>query len=127
MIYEVVNKPKRIEAVLLDSAVSFACGYLQLNTSFTIEFESLKKHQCGYCDYDEDEAVVVIAKRLPVKEAIRTLFHELVHLKQYETGRLEVGSPQRWLGISIEDKYENLPWEVEAFELEEKMMKSFYG
>jgi hypothetical protein len=129
MIYEVVNKSKRIETVLLDSAVSFACSYLQLNVDLVVEFATLKKHQCGFCEYDEDEheVTIIIAKRLSVKEAIRTIFHELVHAKQYSEGRLEHGSPQIWEGIAIEDLYENLPWEVEAFDLEEKMMKTFYG
>lgn len=129
MIYEIVNKPNKIETVLLDSAVSFACSYLQLDIDMTIEFESLKRNQCGFCDYDGeyDEVIVTIAKRLSVKDAIRTLFHELVHVRQYVDGRLEVGSPQIWYGVAIEDKYENLPWEIEAFEIEEKMMKVFYG
>ena len=127
MIYEIVNKSNKIETVLFDSAVSFACSYLQLDIDMTIEFESLKRTQCGFCDYDENEAVITIAKRLSVKDAIRTLFHELVHVRQYVDGRLEVGSPQIWYGVAIEDKYENLPWEIEAFEIEEKMMKAFYG
>ena len=127
MIYEVVNKPKKIETVLLDSAVLFACSYLKLDLDFVIEFESLKRHQFGLCDYDEDEVIIIVAKRLSPKEAIRTIFHELVHVKQYEDGRLENGSPQIWEGIAIEDAYKNLPWEVEAFDLEEKMMTIFYG
>lgn len=128
MIYEVVNKPKKIETVLLDSAVSFACSYLKLDIDMTIEFESLKRTQYGFCDYDGeyDEVIVTIAKRLSVQDVIRTLFHELVHVRQYVDGRLEVGSPQIWCGVVYEDKYENLPWEVDAFDLEEKMMKLFW-
>lgn len=126
MIYELVNKPSKLETVLLDSAVSFACSYLQLDLDLIISFESLKRHQCGFCDYDEDEIVISIAKRLSVENVIRTLFHELVHVKQYSDGRLENGSPQMWCGVIYEDKYENLPWEVEAFDLEEKMMKLFW-
>ncbi len=125
MIYEVVNKSKRIETVLLDSAVSFACSYLKLNSDFVIEFETLKKHQCGFCDYDEDEIIVTIAKRLSEKDIIRTLFHELVHVKQYSDGRLN--HKRMWEGKVYDCDYENFPWEIEAYELEEKMMKVFYG
>jgi hypothetical protein len=125
MIYCVENKPKRIDTILLDRAVSFACEYLELNTDFTIAFETLKKYQCGFCDYDKEDTVVTIAKRLSVNEAIRTLFHELVHIKQYESGRLEADNPQRWLGESVKGDYKNLPWEKEAFDLEEKMMNAF--
>jgi len=127
MIYEISNQPKKIEAALLDNAVSFACNYLKLDTNFTIEFETIKNYQYGFCDYDEDEAIITIAKRLSPKNAIRTLFHELVHLKQYIDGRLENGSPLVWHGIAIEDVYENLPWEIEAYQLEALMIKEFYG
>lgn len=128
MIYEVINKSKRIESVLLDSAVSFACSYLKLDTDIVIEFETLQKYQCGFCDYDEEfnEAIVTVAKRLSQEEIIRTVFHELVHVKQYETGRLKHN--RIWKGKLFEsDDYENFPWELEAYELEEKMMKTFYG
>jgi hypothetical protein len=125
MIYEVVNQPKRIETALFDSAVSFACKYLQLDVDLTVEFDTLQKHQCGYCDYDEDEVIVTIAKRLSKREAIQTLFHELVHVKQYADGRLEHG--YKWCGQVYEDDYNKLPWEVEAFDLEQKMMEAFYG
>jgi hypothetical protein len=125
MIYEVINQPKRIETALLDSAVSFACKYLQLDVDLTVEFDTLQKYQCGHCDYDEDEVIVTIAKRLSKKEAIQTLFHELVHVKQYADGRLEHG--YKWLGKVYEDDYSKLPWEVEAFDLEQKMMEEFYG
>jgi hypothetical protein len=125
MLYEIVNQPKKIETALLDRAVSFACDYLELEVDFTLMFESLKNLQCGFCDYDEDEVIVTIAKRLSPTNAIRTLFHELAHVKQYADGRLENGSPQIWMGNPIEDTYENLPWEIEAFEIEENMMSAF--
>lgn len=127
MIYEVANQPNKIETALLDRAVSFACDYLQIDTDFTIEFQSLKNYQYGLCDYDEDEAVIVIAKRLSPKDVVRTLFHELVHLEQYVDGRLKNGSPSVWHEVPTYDAYKNLPWEVEAYTLEAIMMKAFYG
>lgn len=127
MIYEVVNPPKRLNTAVFDSAVSFACSYLRLDVDLTIEFDSLPKYHYGDCDYDEGEVFITIAKRLSTRDAIRTLFHELVHAKQYNDGRLGVGSPQRWLGVPLECEYLNSPWEIEAFDLEERMMKLFYG
>jgi hypothetical protein len=125
MIYEIINQPKRLETALFDSAVSFASNYLGIDIDLVIEFETLQKHQCGYCDYDEDEVIVTIAKRLSKKEAIQTLFHELVHVKQYADGRLEHG--YKWHGQVYECDYNKLPWEIEAYDLEEKMMEQFYG
>ena len=123
MIYEVENLPKKVSLDLLDRAVSFAADFLDLEVDLLIEFESLKKHQCGFCDYDEDEVILTISKRLSVQEMIVTLFHEMIHVKQYADGRLEqVGV---WLGKKYECAYDQLPWEIEAHEMEKVMMEKF--
>jgi hypothetical protein len=127
VIYEVANKPKRLSYLLLDEAISFACNFLDLDIDFTLEFVKLKPYQCGFCDYDEEEIILTVSKSLSKDDMIKTIFHEMVHIKQYVDGRLENGSPPIWLGIIYEDRYENLPWEIEAFELEQKMVKEFYG
>jgi hypothetical protein len=123
MIYEVENLPKKVSLDLLDRAVSFAADFLGLDVDLLIEFESLKKHQCGFCDYDADEVILTISKRLSVQEMIVTLFHEMIHVKQYADGRLEqVGV---WLGKKYECAYDQLPWEIEAHEMEKVMMEKF--
>ena len=123
MIYEVENLPKKVSLDLLDRAVSFAADFLDLEVDLLIEFESLKKHQCGFCDYDADEIILTISKRLSVQEMIVTLFHEMIHVKQYADGRLEqVGV---WLGKKYECAYNQLPWEIEAHEMEKVMMEKF--
>jgi hypothetical protein len=129
MIYEVENLPKKLSLDLLDRAMAFASDFLELDVDLLVSFQSLKKHQCGFCDYsndcdyDEDETVITIARRLDTHEIIRTLFHELVHVKQYVDGRLEqVGT---WLGQKYDCSYSNLPWEQEAYHLEQVMMKQF--
>jgi hypothetical protein len=123
MIYEVENLPKKLSVDLLDRAVSFAADFLSLDVDLLIEFESLKKHQCGFCDYDADEVILTISKRLSVQEMIVTLFHEMIHVKQYADGRLEqVGV---WLGKKYECAYDQLPWEIEAHEMEKVMMEKF--
>ena len=123
MFYEVENLPKKLSVDILDRAVSFAVDFLELDVDLLIEFESLKKHQCGFCDYDEDEVVITIAKRLSVQEMIVTLFHEMVHVKQYADGRL--GPAGIWLGKKYECAYDQLPWEIEAHEMEKVMMEKF--
>lgn len=127
MIYEVNNTPKKLDIALLDKAVSFACDYLKLDVDLTIEFESMKRHQCGFCDYDGeyDEVIVTIAKRLSLHEMIVTLFHEMIHVQQYASGRLEHGG--KWLGKVYNCAYEELPWEIEAHAMESKMMEKFGG
>lgn len=125
MIYEIENLPRRMPVDLIDSALTFACVYLDLDIDLMVEFESLPKFQCGFCDYNEDDVTIVIAKRLSRREMIRTIFHELVHVKQYADGRLEAGAVCRWYGAIYDCDYNELPWEIEAFDLEEKMMKEF--
>jgi hypothetical protein len=120
LIYEIISQPKKIDTALLDNAVSFACDYLDLDLDLTIEFTSLRRHQYGFCDYEEDEIIILIAKRLSSNDVVRTLFHELVHVKQHAEGRLQHN--QIWLGEKVEANYEDLPWEQEAFELEQKMV-----
>ena len=131
MIYEVENIPKKVPLDLLDRAMAFASDFLELDVDLLVSFQSLKKHQCGFCDYsndcdydyDQDEVVITIAKRLSVHEIIVTLFHEMVHVKQYSEGRLEqIGV---WLGQKYDCDYADLPWEIEAHETEQIMMEQF--
>lgn len=129
MMYEVLNAPKKLDIDLLDKAVMFACEYLDLDIDVTIEFETLAKHQYGFCDYDEEDGgyVVNIAKRLGRFDMLTTFFHEMVHVQQYAQGRLVGGYKNRWLGEEYDCDYMSLPWEQEAFAVEEKMMKAFQG
>jgi hypothetical protein len=123
MIYELNNEPKKLSIDLLDRAVAFAADFLGIDVDLSIEFETLKNHQCGFCEYDEDEVVITLAKRLSVREIIATLFHEMIHVKQYIDGRLEEGS--KWMGEVYDCAYDELPWEQEAFEIEQIMMEKF--
>ena len=127
MIYEVEKKPKRLPYPLLDRAVFFASEFLDLDVDLIIEFKILKAHHHGFCDYYEDEVTITISRYISVEDIIRTLFHEMVHVKQYTDGRLEHGSSGIWLGSLYEGEYEDLPWEIEAYDLEQKMMDAFYS
>lgn len=122
MYYTTSNKPKHIVHSTLDQVIAFACNYLDLDIDLEVRFEKLRDFQYGYCDYDEDEVLITISQYLSEADTIRTIFHELVHVKQYDDGRLEAGSPQRWMGSEYDEDYENLPWEVEAYDLEQKMV-----
>jgi Zn-dependent peptidase ImmA (M78 family) len=123
MIYEVNSMPKSISYDFLDSVVSFAADYLNLDIDIIIEFKRLKKYQHGFCEYDEEETIITISNKLDVKEITSTLFHEMVHVKQHVNGQLLRG--YIWLGKTYDCSYNELPWEVEAFELEQKMMSEF--
>lgn len=118
MIYELLNKPKHIEITLIDNAISFACDYLEIDQDFSLRFERLNNGQIGFCDYlDEDEITICIARNVSPTDFLQTLFHEMVHMKQYIEGTLE--------DLDYEGPYAESPWEEEAYRLEEQMFKEF--
>lgn len=132
MTYEVSNMPKKMHEELFHRAVLHAVNFLDItDIDFEIIFDTMPKDKCGEVDYQEadtdcdEEILVYIAKRLSVNEILRTVFHELVHVRQYVSGELISGDPLRWNGEVYIEAYENLPWEREAFALEEEMMNSF--
>lgn len=58
---------------------------------------------------------------------ISTLAHEFVHLKQFAKEELNE-TLDKWKGCSIDEEktpYHDLPWEVEAFCLEEVLMSQY--
>jgi hypothetical protein len=124
MIYEVEKCPERIPLDLLDRAVLFATRFLDIECkNLVIEFKRLKKHQRGFCDYDDEEVTITISSGLSCNESMTTLFHEMVHVKQHMDGRLKNG--YIWLGKTYDCSYDELPWEQEAYQLENEMIKDF--
>lgn len=134
MLYYISDIPKnRISFDLLDEVVAFGYEYLgidddlELEIVFTSEFE---KYQTGDSDINDDGiAEINVSKRLSRKEIIATIFHELVHIKQMHRKELIMGEgfePSTWYGKGYVGYYELLPWEEEAFRLENEMMSRFY-
>ena len=62
-----------------------------------------------------DSFVIEINRYLNKEDKLKTLAHELVHVKQYSLGYLNE-SMTKWHGkkVSENTKYENKPWEIEA-------------
>ena len=57
-----------------------------------------------------------INNKQPLEEMVATLFHEMKHVEQTATGRLD---QTIWEGVSHKDTpYEDRPWEKEAYEFE---------
>jgi len=130
MYYEIDSDevPQTLNISLVDKAICFTMDKLTFNDSIvTIDFsEDFSEGQCGFADYDEDEYVVYLNPVLNFEQLVRTLFHELVHIHQYMVGKLShVGGQSVWYGQKYDCDYEDLPWEVEAFKLEEKLFEEF--
>ena len=81
----------------------------------------------GWCVYDEGEFEIEVDESLPREEFIKTICHEMVHVKQYLKGELvEERCKRIWKGVDhTSDSHFDYPWEIEAYELEEVLYKLF--
>jgi hypothetical protein len=125
MYYTAYAKPKIITNKLMDKVVVFACDFLDLDVDLEIEFRGTESG--GYVDFEEGEDVVVgINPKQSKNELIRTIFHEMVHVKQYVVGDLShENSDNLWKGEVVDLPYSDRPWEKEAYEQEEAMWHIF--
>jgi len=109
-VFEKVNKIKLNESTLskeerdkvVDEFVDFSVKRLELSNKPNIELsydENLAKEMKSYGCYSPDNNLItVVASRRNLGDMLRTVAHELVHLKQDENGELkpdsgETGSP----------------------------------
>lgn len=132
MIYLVEDKPAKISIGLLDRAVLFAFEYLKLPEDLIIEIvfedDPHDPYYCGSSDMEEGVGQIWINPKLKKKDIIATLFHEMVHVRQISEGSLEIGEwpvPSKWKGEFVVATYKDLPWEKEAYFLEEQLVTLF--
>jgi len=74
------------------------------------------------------EAVIILDSTQHVSKLVRTLAHEMVHLKQIILGQLKFkDNDTLWLGKKFppHKSYINRPWEVEALSKQEVMAWKF--
>ena len=91
----------------------------------TIEFKKLEEGFLGFCFPDRNGIVIQINKSLNEAEMISTLFHELVHAKQFDSGILQWNSDNgdfHWRGELTKLPYSKQPWEKQAYRLQDKMV-----
>lgn len=77
---------------------------------------------------DKGEHEIEIQKDLIEEDFVTAIFHEMVHVRQFERGHLkDKGVVKSWKGeeyigiYDTVDTYMNLPWEEEAYRLQEEM------
>lgn len=130
MLYFVNKLPKRLGVLEdLDAMVLFAHEYLNLPKELELEINfdySLPKQRAGEADYFDGVASIVLNGRVAKRDFAATVFHEMVHIKQMLHNELTLDNGQaRWKGKAYIGYYYSLPWEEEAFRLEQDMMKIF--
>lgn len=86
-----------------------------------IQLNNLKDGAVGYCMMTDNNRTfeIEVDKKLDVEEMITTICHEMVHVKQYV--RNELGINDNHDG----QNYFELPYEKEAYRLQETLLKQF--
>ena len=133
MYYYIDNIPKNISFKFLDEVLDFAQYYLGLDSDYIIKIVflgDLGDTVWGYCNGLEDEDYVIeVSSKLSSGDIVETIFHELVHVKQIIDGRLD-DDGRTWKGKTydtVKTPYKELPWEIEAFELQKLMANEFFS
>ena len=113
---------------MIVEAMEWVYDKLQLRDDICIDIEmvSTAGGGCIQGEYEDDVEMytVEINKRLGKKNMLATLFHEMVHVSQYATGRL---GQDHWNGQAKPDlPYMELPWEIEAYAKEKELMCRYY-
>ena len=96
-----------------------------LNLTFSIKSLKSLYGQLVQLDDKRREFEIVLDKNIDTKDLIRTVIHEMVHVKQYVRKEMDsevVGSRMRWKSKTYpyDIKYDDMPWEKEANRLETK-------
>ena len=97
-----------------------------------IDLEKIEGKVQGWCMHIDGNAChVTIDKRLKGDDFITCVLHELVHVKQHLKKELKERKPdsqEMWKGKKIIQEYYNyydLPWEKEAYELQEVLLNEY--
>ena len=114
-----------------DIAWWFCEKYFKRFKSFNIEIDLCKipEKVQGWCmEIDKNCSHIQIDKRLEGDDFITCVLHELVHVKQQFKGELKEmkGIEKMWKGeVYIGIDYLNLPWEKEAYHIQEVLLDEY--
>ena len=106
---------------VIDNAMTFVSKLLNIPEHVWIDIYFKQSNSAGGCIDMEDDGEyhhfeVDINNTQPIEEMVATLFHEMKHVEQTATGRLDQSI---WEGVSYKDTpYNDRPWEKEAYEFE---------
>lgn len=133
MIVHSVEGGTKAERQLINDAFDFAVDYLmpkKQNLDIEITLKSLEDHTDGYHLFvEKGYHEVEIQKGMSKEDMLTALFHEMVHVRQYERGHLkDNGIVKTWKGeeyiyiYNTVEQYMAFPWEEEAYRLQEEMV-----
>src|SRR5210317_119426 len=106
----------------------------RLQRELTVQFVTECEGQVlGYCWGDTDEVIVQSSRescgeKQSFIEMMKVLTHEMVHARQLLRKQLtNTGCHRTWNGKAADHySYEESPWEIEAYELEESLFNKWF-
>tara|TARA_B100001115_G_scaffold107817_1_gene79531 strand:+ start:82 stop:504 length:423 start_codon:yes stop_codon:yes gene_type:complete len=136
MIEYSVEGGTRREREIVENAFCFALRELMprkrnLEVNFTLR--NMEENSDGWHLYlGNGEHEIDIQRGLTETELVTAVFHEMVHLRQYERNQLtDNGFTKGWGGEeyifvwSTIEEYKAFPWEEEAYRLQETLFENF--
>ena len=100
-------------------AVVQKCMILSNRPDISIDVEFVSSAGGGCVDMEDGEFLIEINSRMREISIIKTVLHEMIHVKQYAEGRL---TQTEWMGRPHPDlPYRELPWEIEAYAREQEL------
>ena len=85
-----------------------------------IELKKLKAYHGTCLDVGDRDYLIEVDKKLSLgDDFLTTVFHEMVHVKQYV--RKELYSECNF--YDTREEYLNLPWEIEAYKMQEVLLE----
>ncbi len=128
MIYIDETIPKKIDIEKLNNAIDWAYKKFDFDIDISIGFDTFSGGFTGDVGLEDSEMSILLSRRIGTESAIKTIFHELVHVQQIIDKRLtydDSADRQLWDGVPFFGKYEDSPWEKEAWDLEEILMEEY--
>lgn len=133
MNYIEITGGRKKQRELVENAVITLCNKFLKRFKLEFEIELINCDAHGYCIWNETNVnprsfLITLHKGMDDNDLLKTLAHEMVHVKQYVKGELKErykdGHKQLWMNKDYSDaSYDDQPWEIEAHELENEWVK----
>jgi len=95
------------------------------NIYITVELVDIKSAATGWCSTGEDhrDIEIEVDRKQGLFAIASTILHEMVHAKQYARREID-GVNMMWRGEPVAEgtDYSELPWEVEAYKMQDILL-----
>jgi hypothetical protein len=104
---------------------------IRLGSTINKDEDGCRGTAVSYLHYNRWQAEIFLMRQNRFRDMIRTLGHELVHVRQFATQGLDVSKQlfchKRWQPLTGQDPYMDSPWEIEAHSMENELASHYFG